>query len=156
MKKCNRCLLEKQESEFPKNGNGTHSHCKDCKNSYKRKWYNDGGQKWELEYKVFSRKSRSAQYLCAKAKQRARLKNLPFNITPEDIIVPEFCPILGIPLVSGDKNICDNSPTLDRIKPELGYIKGNIQILSARANMLKSNATIEELEKVLEHLKKIV
>jgi len=42
----------------------------------------------------------------------------------------------------GGKN---DSPTLDRIDPNKGYVKGNIQVLSHLANMMKSNATAEEL-----------
>jgi hypothetical protein len=56
--------------------------------------------------------------------------------------------ILGIPLVMGDKYAHDNSPSLDRIIPELGYVKGNIMVISHKANTIKSNANIEELEKV--------
>lgn len=42
----------------------------------------------------------------------------------------------------------DNSPTLDRIIPELGYVKNNIIVISFRANRIKCNATIDELKKI--------
>jgi hypothetical protein len=37
-----------------------------------------------------------------------------------------------------------DSPTLDRILPELGYIKGNVAFLSYRANRIKDNGTMQE------------
>ena len=46
-----------------------------------------------------------------------------------------------------------NSPSLDRIRLELGYVKGNVRVISGRANLLKNDATIEELEAVLGDMK---
>jgi hypothetical protein len=90
------------------------------------------------------------------AKERAIAKDLPFDIEPEDIIVPEFCPVLGIPLVQeirGRSGWYDDSPSLDRKIPELGYVKGNIEVISNRANRIKADATEEELELVLAYVK---
>ena len=39
----------------------------------------------------------------------------------------------------------DNSPTIDRIVPELGYVKGNVVVVSAKANRIKNDATITEI-----------
>ena len=52
--------------------------------------------------------------------------------------------MLGIPLIHGNK-CTDNSPTLDKIIPSLGYVSGNIWIISHRANTIKSDASIDEL-----------
>ena len=38
------------------------------------------------------------------------------------------------------------SPSLDRIIPEKGYVKGNIIVVSLKANTMKNNATIEEIK----------
>lgn len=46
------------------------------------------------------------------------------------------------------------SPSLDRIDSSKGYVKGNVRVISARANMLKNNATVEELTLVLKDLKR--
>lgn len=88
-----------------------------------------------------------------RCKSRAKIKNMEFNLTPEDITVPKNCPILGIPLlyVKG-KGGNWNSPSLDRIDNAKGYIKGNVQIISKRANIIKNDATIEEIEKVYFYL----
>lgn len=87
------------------------------------------------------------------AKHRAKVFGLSFTITIEDIFVPTHCPILGIPLKFGDGHNKYDSPTLDRIHPSLGYIPGNIAVISYKANRLKSDATIVELEALVRYVK---
>lgn len=79
------------------------------------------------------------------AKHRAKKQNVPFLLKLEDINIPEKCPILGIKLEITGKHASPNSPSLDKIIPELGYIKGNIQVISHKANSMKRDATIDEL-----------
>lgn len=79
------------------------------------------------------------------AKARAKKQNIPFSITIDDIVIPEICPILKIKLKSSTKSPTSNSPSLDKIIPELGYVKGNIQVISHKANAMKTNASISEL-----------
>jgi hypothetical protein len=95
---------------------------------------------------VWRNKNR-ATVLLQNARGRARRENLPFNLTLADITIPEVCPVLGIPLRHGSK-IQDNSPTLDRIIPNLGYTSGNVWVISNRANKLKSDASLAELEQI--------
>ena len=89
------------------------------------------------------------------AKNRSSLKGLPFNIQLSDITIPDICPVLGIKIKAGDKFVGDCSPTLDKIVPSLGYVKGNIRVISHRANRLKCDATVEEIEMILTDLKNI-
>ena len=85
------------------------------------------------------------------ARKRALKFNLPFDITPEDIVVPECCPIFGTPFVArGGKRML--RPTLDRIKPSRGYVRGNIAVISFRANFLKRDATLDELSKIIKYI----
>lgn len=65
-------------------------------------------------------------------------------------MIPLHCPVLGLPLYrnSGGSAQGPNSPSLDRIDPALGYVKGNVKVISSRANSIKSNATPEELLRV--------
>ncbi|WP_145960516.1 hypothetical protein [Novosphingobium meiothermophilum] len=50
--------------------------------------------------------------------------------------------------MTGNKGGGANSPSLDRIEPELGYVPGNTIVISNRANRLKSDATIDELRAI--------
>lgn len=87
------------------------------------------------------------------ARKRAREKNIPFDLAVEDLVIPQFCPVLGIELCVNDGYAQHNSISLDRVIPELGYVKGNVAIISYRANTIKGDSSIEDLEKVLVWLK---
>lgn len=100
------------------------------------------------------------RYVWTNLKGRAARMGIPFNIEPEDLTPPEFCPVLGIRLervrVDGRSRgkAIESSPSVDRIIPELGYVKGNIIIVSYKANRIKNNATINELVLVAEFYKR--
>lgn len=78
------------------------------------------------------------------AKGRAQRKGLPFDIEVCDVVIPDMCPVFGIPLECGIKQIHDGSPTLDRKVPSLGYVKDNVFVISHKANTIKSHGTAEE------------
>ena len=109
------------------------------------------GKLWHQNYEKERRKNKPEYYLWKAAKKRAREKNLDFNIEPSDIIIPNFCPYLGIEIVSafGMGKRLPGSPSLDRIDSTQGYIKGNIIVCSWRANFLKSDATLQEFELIV-------
>ena len=76
------------------------------------------------------------------AKSRALAKGIPFDLAPQDVVFPEVCPVLGFPLaISPTGHPWDASPSLDRIRPELGYMKGNVRVISHLANAIKRNCT---------------
>ena len=72
-----------------------------------------------------------------------------------DIQIPEICPVLGIRLERGNRGGCAASASLDRIVPELGYTKGNVHVISLRANRLKSDATPAELRLVADFFEQL-
>lgn len=84
-----------------------------------------------------------------RARARAKKFNLDFNIEESDIIVPEYCPVYGMKLEIGLDNM-SNSPCIDRIDNTKGYIKGNIVIVSSKANRVKGHGTLEEHQKIYE------
>lgn len=73
------------------------------------------------------------------AKQRASKSGIEFSIEVSDIVIPERCSYLDVPISYR------NGASLDRIDNSKGYVKGNIEVISLKANRMKSNATKEEL-----------
>jgi hypothetical protein len=93
-------------------------------------------------------------HMLKRAEKRAIEKNIPFDLKPDDVIIPELCPILGVKMTIGDgKGPHSSSPSLDRIVPSLGYVKGNVLVISMRANKIKSDGSLEDIEKVYNYLK---
>lgn len=100
--------------------------------------------------KKLQTKTGHIQELLRRAKQRARNKNLPFDLTLEHLlsIASDFCPVFNLALGWCERNITpqQHSPSLDRIDPQKGYVMGNVQWLSNKANMMKQNANQQELK----------
>ena len=87
-------------------------------------------------------------YVLARLKRAAKAKGLAFDLKRADIFIPKHCPVLGIklnPIASGRGDGC---PEVDRLVPELGYVRGNISIISHRANRIKDNGTALEHERI--------
>jgi hypothetical protein len=82
-----------------------------------------------------------------RAKSRAKSRNLDFDIDLSDVVIPTHCPVLGteLKMYSGQSGGRMNSPSLDRIHNDRGYVKGNVMVVSHQANMMKSSASIEQL-----------
>jgi len=167
MKTCTKCNDIKQLNEFYKNSkskDGLRSECKKCQDIIRNGWYEKNKDYLKTKVKEYRsrdeikqrrakiskewNKKNNNSVLCTRAKKRAKQLNLPFNIEKEDIVIPENCPVLGIKLEYSDNGVSDNSPSIDRIIPELGYVKGNIVIISHKANRIKNNASFDEIEKV--------
>jgi len=88
------------------------------------------------EYKLWDR-----------ARNRCKKSGLEFAIRPENIMIPEKCPYLDIPLTvhTGSPGGKPNSPALDRVDNNKGYIVSNIQVISHLANQMKASASKEQL-----------
>ena len=80
-------------------------------------------------------------------KSLCKKKNIPYDLSIHDIVIPEYCPLLNIKLTCtvGEGRL-DSTMSLDRINPELGYVKGNVRIISDLANRMKNSATEEQLK----------
>ena len=174
MKTCTKCKINKSDDEFFKRSDSgkLRSHCKIC--------YRQDGINWNKRnpeaYKLANRESttafrannpkrakeilRNSQYkhkdncMLGGARNRAKCLSLPFNIELSDVVIPETCPILGIKLrqnTIGEFKPND-MPSLDRKIPSLGYVKGNVQVISWRANLLKSDMTVEELKAIIKYI----
>jgi hypothetical protein len=65
----------------------------------------------------------------------------------DDVHWPTHCPILGCPIDYSARDT-DACWSLDRLDPALGYVPGNVFVMSHRANRLKSFGTAAEHESV--------
>jgi hypothetical protein len=75
-------------------------------------------------------------------KKRSRRRGWELGITVDDLAVPACCPFLGTEFVFGH---FDFGPSVDRIDSSKGYVKGNVQVISNKANRIKSDATLDDL-----------
>ncbi len=90
------------------------------------------------------------QIMYTRVKTRAKTKGITFNLEIGDIIIPDKCPIFNTPFVFGKKSPYNAS--LDRIDPTKGYVKGNVVVISYRANSIKNDATPKELRQVADYV----
>ena len=100
-------------------------------------------------------KARIALFYNASA--NSKKKKLPIDIDPEymkSLEFPDICPVLGIPILYDAEARSENSPSLDKFDPKLGYVKGNVQIISWKANRLKSDGSPQDWMKIAEWCKK--
>lgn len=170
---CRICGVTKIISEFPHTHGKIHGRiCKECSNRAHRKRYNDmtpeekeirlsndrkcNKTPEQIVAKNTRERARNTKYkervLYKNACKRARERGLEINIEENDIFIPSVCPVLGIPILRDATINSDNSPSLDRIDNSKGYVKGNVRVISWRANSLKRDANIEEIRSILEYM----
>ena len=118
---------------------------------YKKEWREKNRAKIRAYGYEYSQKN-PQKILLLSAKHRSIKKGVPCTIIEEDIHIPAVCPVLGIPIekrfnADGKKGAYPNSPSLDRIDNLKGYEKGNVQVISSKANSMKNSASPEELLK---------
>lgn len=129
-RRCKKCLELLPLACFHKHKQCLHGYntvCKTCRKPLSR-------QQWQVK--------RLEEKLVARCKSRAVLRGLPFDLEVTDLAIPSKCPVFGKPFVYGDK---DWAPSVDRIDSTKGYVKGNVQVISNKANRMKSDASLEEL-----------
>jgi len=134
-------------------------HEKVDRTEYLKKYYKDNKEKY-IKYRQDNKEKLAAnskkyrqgnkeKVVVHNTKTRANKNNIPFDIDEDYIknIWPKDnrCPIFKIKLEQSNLYAGDQSPSLDRIIPKLGYVKGNVQVMSSKANRIKNNATFEEL-----------
>ena len=123
--------------------NGQCSSCGCLLKEQMKQRFRTHGKSGTVEYKLFK-----------DARKRAKEFHREFNLNMSDISIPSECPILHIPLISSHNGPpTNNSPSLDRIDSSKGYIKGNVKVISMRANRLKQDSSIEELQNIISYMK---
>ena len=162
---CAKCNQSKHFKEFRK-----------LQNKKRTGWTAKDGSKRTSHCKICERINAADRYRKNGIHQRynslrntAKKKNIVFEISKEYLAklfeeAPDKCPIFGtefgiVKYSPGNKdNIGDfrnNSYSIDRIVPELGYIEGNLIIVSDLANRIKNNATPDQIIQVGKFYKKL-
>lgn len=122
-------------------------------NERKKKEYWESPDKYRLS-KLRWRANNREKAMLYSARIRARQKGWAFDLTPEDIIIPTHCPVFGMMLSHATgKGVKDDSPSLDRIDCKEGYVKGNIRVVSWRANNLIRDGSLQEFEQIVRFLR---
>lgn len=163
---CTKCKQFKELNEFElKNQINIRSNCKQCRNKESRIYHYMRRRKFDenqTKDKIIhwdklrhDKEYHYKMYLISHSKQNAKKRNLEFTITPDDIIIPDKCPILNKSFILLDNKY---NYSLDRIDNSKGYIPGNVKVISRLANTMKNNATNKELEafahNILNYIKK--
>lgn len=147
MKECSGCKEHKSLSEFPirkDRSNKLRPYCKECDKDIKRARYNN--------HKI----TNPFLHKCTRAKSRASYLKVPFDLDKDylESIWTGICPVMGVPLDMSASRDSENAPELDRFKPALGYVKGNVTFLSRKANRLKNSASVPELRNLITWMEK--
>lgn len=87
-----------------------------------------------------------------KLKASAKSRGLDFDLQTQDIVIPDFCPVTLRPF-DWEVKMGPDRPSVDRIDTSKGYVKGNVRVISQKANACKSDLTIEEVERLLAYMK---
>lgn len=140
MKVCSICNEEKSFDNFHKNKQNSHGYdnrCKPCRKNIAAKRYKDN---WFHQTAILKKS------YCTK-------HSVPFDLDAEYLaaIYTDKCPVFNLPFVPNDKT--DSlSPALDRVDPKKGYVRGNVQYISSRANRIKYDASIEEMQLIIKYM----
>jgi hypothetical protein len=111
--------------------------------------------------KSLSTKEGHARHIFRARKKYAKRDGIPFTITFEEVykLIQDVCPVLNTPISwgvrKGQTGSRQNSPSLDKFNPNLGYVPGNVYWISFKANTMKQNATAEEVLALANWMKKI-
>jgi hypothetical protein len=164
LRKCVTCEEFKSSDDFYidlRRRSGFFAECKKCNNARSKKWFEGNYENRKTEYleRVYrNRKSNPRGMLVRAARARAKKRGIECSITAHDIKWHDVCPVLGIPLTyggNGKKTPDYNAASLDRVNNSLGYVPGNVVVISHRANALKRDASLHELEALVKWLRSI-
>lgn len=162
---CTSCGVAKDAAQFFKQRTCKRGHmaeCKSCSMARNRRWANENRERYRAINRVASARKRTKDPRTALFKGRrwdALKRGIPFEIEVDDLVWPEVCPVFGTPLTynmgAGRFGGVPSAASLDRIDNTRGYVKGNVVIVSWRANHLKKDATPTELRKLADYYERV-
>lgn len=142
---CTKCGAEKPSSDFYRNrgkhanSSGFHAQCKRCCKE-RQAAYRTGTKRRRSDSHRKYRDENRARVLVNAARTRAKQAGIPFDLDEHvDAIQTRidrgFCELTGLPLrVEGGRTW--DSPSLDRIVPELGYEITNVRVVLFAVNVM--------------------
>lgn len=154
---CSVCGVSKPGSAFLTDArklNGCRSWCRACANAVRTRDYAERHSSYKAR-QLRARSRNFAKIMLSRLKLRASRAKLPFDLTLDYLarLIDDTpnCSVFGTPLESGigAGQVGPNSPSVDRRIPALGYVTGNIAIISWRANRLKGDGTLDELRQLV-------
>jgi hypothetical protein len=87
----------------------------------------------------------------ANAKRIGAVWELEFG----DITWPTHCPILGMEIDYYSEGRSEASPSFDQIVPGKGYVLGNVQVISWKANRLKNDGSWQDHQMIADFMRKL-
>jgi hypothetical protein len=155
--------IERPIEEFGRDVHQADGYCSSCKECRKvplegrQQYYSshkpkilEYNRQWRLRQQQRDMRLFKLKDMIRSAKNRAKQEGVPCDIETDDFVETIYtldtCPVFPwIILAWGNIGRQKReSPTLDRIVPALGYVKGNVRIISWRANSAKRNWTIRQ------------
>lgn len=151
------------QTDLAKKYNVTRQRMKQVIDRYIPDWHDNYGHavnrkaREEKKFLKWGIKEDSDLYRAKRTKFRSKKygsdsRGLEWTIEFGDIEWPTHCPILGLELDYFAETRQENSPSFDRIDSSKGYVKGNVQIMSWRANRIKNDGTADEHRRIAEYL----
>ena len=141
-KTCRACGEIKLIGDFPPDRrapDGKQARCRACINMWMKNHY----------------RARPAEHMLRRAFARARRHGLEFSLSVDDLLpLPVVCPVFGVPLRISDGQQDPWAYSLDRIENSKGYVKGNVAVMSYKANRLKNDGTADDHETIAAWMRK--
>jgi hypothetical protein len=116
---------------------------KEIKKQYNRETYQDLTDLERVQSASFTRKRQN---------NRIGKKKWEWDLVMSDIHWPKHCPVLGLELDWYSATRKENSPSYDRVDVSKGYVKGNVRIISCRANRIKNDGSAAEHQAIAEYI----
>jgi len=145
---------------------GLSPECKDCANEQNSRWCRENPEKvkqgrkkykennadkmkdyqhnYHLQVKRKFRIEHWPETKISQIRKRSERKGIPFNLEVIDLLpLPDYCSVFGVRLDyfgGSDRRLW---ASVDRVKPYLGYVKGNVRVISLAANMAKMDSELD-------------
>lgn len=114
-----------------------------------RRWKDKNKEKRATYWKEYE----AARPVSEKLFRSMKNRKIAYEISPEDIVVPDTCPICESKMqVSTTRGGNSRSPTLDKVVPDKGYVKGNVAVICKYCNSLKGAGSAEDHRRIAAYI----